>query len=310
MIKHSLTTNKGLSLSQAQSISNLCNQRAIEIANKYNGANNYSKKITIGSEEHVLVKENKLPENIVELLKEKAELHACQSFLMENIKAKDDLLKRAKKEGADVSGVKYPEKPKYQEVEYTPEVDEDFGWAQLTVDEYNEYLEANAYASHIGQFIHNDGVLSNLRKGFPNIPCIDWMEIETGKKTPVKINVHHTSDGLLKIHEELAGMHRDYEKRVNYFKSKVKNLTTEENARIAKLNADSQTNVTAINENLRATYESEHQKAVEAVKKIRADFEKARQEKIKEIAYMRIEVPTRFKKIVDTFMGQLKEDQN
>ena len=45
--KNSLTSNKGLSLSQAQSISNLCNQRAREIESKLNGVNNYSKSVAV-----------------------------------------------------------------------------------------------------------------------------------------------------------------------------------------------------------------------------------------------------------------------
>ena len=48
------------------------------------------------------------------------------------------------------------------------------------------------------------------------------MEIEVGKKTPMKVEVHHTSAQLLAIHEELANSHREYEQKVNYFKSKVK----------------------------------------------------------------------------------------
>ena len=43
MKKHSLST-KGLSLSQAQSISNLCNQRATDISGELNGINNVEKK--------------------------------------------------------------------------------------------------------------------------------------------------------------------------------------------------------------------------------------------------------------------------
>ena len=84
MKNHSLRS-KGLSLSQASSISNLCNQRVTEISNVLTNVNNFSKKVNIGGEEHTIVAAKKLPENVVELLKEKAELHACQGFLMENI---------------------------------------------------------------------------------------------------------------------------------------------------------------------------------------------------------------------------------
>jgi hypothetical protein len=48
------------------------------------------------------------------------------------------------------------------------------------------------------------------------------MNIKDGEKTPVEIKIHHNSEDLLKIHEELAALHRQYEQRVNYFKAKVK----------------------------------------------------------------------------------------
>ena len=95
MKKNSLTPNKGLSLSQAQSISNLCNQRAREITANLAGINNFSKIVDTGKKKLTIVNGKPLPENIIALLTEKAELHACQAFLMENIKLKEFLLERA-----------------------------------------------------------------------------------------------------------------------------------------------------------------------------------------------------------------------
>ena len=148
MRKNSLAKT-GLSLSQAQSISNLCNQRAIEISNKLNNVNNYSKSVEVDGQEHMTVKGRKLPENVVDLLKEKSELHACQGFLMENIKAKDTMLNEIKRSQADTTSVKMPEDWEYVEPKVIPQVGEDWGWEQLSLREYNEYLEAEAYAAHI-----------------------------------------------------------------------------------------------------------------------------------------------------------------
>ncbi len=306
MKKNSLTSNKGLSLSQAQSISNLCNQRALEISNKLSVVNNYSKTVKVDKEDHVIVKARKLPENVVELLKEKAELHACQAFLMENLRAKDDMLKDAKKEQADLSKINFPEDYDTIDPIYIPQVDENWGWEQLTIGEYNEYLEAEAYASHIGQFIHKGSTLDTLRTELPSLPDIEWMNIEEGKKSPVKINVHHTSDELLKVHEALAAIHRGYEQKVNYYKAKVKNLVTEENARIAKENADKQNEAEKVNKERQSQYQLAFSKATEEVKTAKAEFEKTRQAKIKEIAAMRIDVDPRFQKVVDIFLKQLE----
>jgi len=311
MKKNSLTPNKGLSLSQAQSISNLCNQRAREIASQIVGVNNYSKTVEVNGKTHITQVGVKLPENIVELLKEKAKLHACQAFLMENMKAKDAMLKIAKNEQPDYAGITVPKRPVAELMDIKnrllSEVNEDWGWEQLSATELNEYFEAEAFASHIGQFIHKDGILDHLRIELPNIPPVEWMSIKDGEKTPVEIKVHHKSEDLLKIHEELAALHRQYEQRVNYFKAKVKNLVTAENARIAKHNSDLQNEAEAVNNKLNAEFDTAFKAYTEKTKSVNAEFEKSRQEKIKTIASMRIQIDSRFQDTIDMFLKQLPE---
>ncbi len=307
MKKNSLTPNNGLSLSQAQSISNLCHQRALEISNKLASVNNASKSVDVNGKEHVTVKGRELPSNVVDLLKEKSELHACQGFLMENIKAKDGMLLEAKRMQADISVIKFPDDWKSEEPKIISQVGEDWGWEQLSIAEINEYIEAEAYASHIGQFIHDGSILDTLREELPNIPDIEWMTIQDGIKSPVKINVHHTPEQLLKVHEELAAIHRGYEQKVNYFKAKVKNLVTEENARIAKLNADAQTEAEKINKDRYNEYQVAFAKVTEELKTLKSEFEKTRQARIKEVASMRIQIDPRFQKTIDIFLSQLPE---
>lgn len=304
MKKNSLSTS-GLSLSQAQSISNLCNQRALEIENKLTNVNNYSKSVDLNGKSLVTVVAKPLPENVVELLNEKSSLHACQAFLMENIKAKDLMLKEAKSENADLSMVEKPENPKYVQPVMLPEVNEEFGWSQLTENEVCEYQESEAFASHIGQFIHNRSVLDNLRKELPNISPIEWMDIKAGERTPVVVKIHHESDVLLALHESLAALHRDHEQKVNYYKAKVKNLTTLENSRIAKLNADAQHDAEKTNNVLQVAYQTSLNEANEKIRSIKADFEKTRQDKIKEVASLRIKVNPRFQHTVDLFLKTL-----
>jgi hypothetical protein len=306
MSKNSLSS-KGLSLSQATSISNLCNQRALEIGNKLGVVNNYSKTVKVGIEEHETVKARPLPIDVVDLLKEKAELHACQAFLMENLKKKDTMLKQIKVVGADISGVKFPEDYEYVDPKVIAQVGEDWGWDELTVAEYNEFLEAQAYAAHIGEYIHKGSTLDKLRAELPTLPDIEWMTIKDGEKSPVKIVKHHTSEELLKVHEDLAEIHRGYEQRVNYFNAKVKNLVTQENARIAKLNSDAQNEATAINNERQSTYETAYKKATEELKQVRAEFENARQASIKEIAALKINIDPRFQKVIDMFLTKLPE---
>ena len=307
MKKHSLKANDGLSLSQAQSISNLCNQRAQEITKKFNSVNNYSKTVEVNGKNRILQKSEILPENTVELLTEKARLFACQAFLMENIKAKDLLLREAKTAVADTSGLELPKQPVFLNPgkDSLPNVDEEWGWAQLPLKEINEYYEAEAYAAHIGQFIHDGSLLDTLRKDLPKVPAIEWITIKDGEKTPVDIHVHHDADQLMSLHEELAALHRKYEQRVNFFKAKVKNLVTAENARIAEHNNEISNNVAKENALLQSEFDKQYRAYQDELHKLRSDFEKQRQKRISEIASMRIQVDARFQDVVNTFLKQL-----
>jgi len=129
MRKNSLVPNKGLSLSQAQSVSNLCNQSAIEIGAVLIVVNNLSKTVSVDGVDKTTVTGKPLPTNLVELLKKKAGLHACQAFLMENIKAKDVMLKAARTASADLSAVVLPERPVFVDpiVNSLAQVGEDWG---------------------------------------------------------------------------------------------------------------------------------------------------------------------------------------
>lgn len=307
MKKNSLAST-GLSMSQAQSISNLCNQRSKDITAALADVNNASKTIKIGKDEHQLDVPKPLPGNVVDLLKDKARLHATQAFLMENIKAKDIVIRGIKNEYfnyEDENPSPVRETPEIPEV--LVQVDENWGWDQLSTSEYNEFVEAEAYASHIGQFIHKGGTLDRLRTELPKIQVLEFMEIEKDKKTPVKVTVHHKAENLLKTHEELAALHRGYEQRVNYFKSKVKNSVTKENARISKLNADAQAVVNEKNALSLNEYSKKREVWLADYKKAQLDFETERQNKITDAVNLKIQVDARFQSVVDEFLQQLEK---
>jgi hypothetical protein len=306
MRRNSLSS-KGLSMSQAQSISNLCNQRSRDISFKLADINNISKKIKIGHEEFVEVEASPIPDNLSDLLSKKSALHATQSFLMENIKAKNEMLDEIKWREFEFDKDS-PVKPTLKSLKNESEVDEKWGWSKLSVAEYNEYLEAEAFASHVGQFIHKGGKLDQLRTELPSIKKLEWMEIEAGKKTPVKVEIHHTSDELGKIHEELAALHRGYEQRVNYFKAKVKNLVTSENARIAKENAIKQAEVKEANDNLLDAYNKEMESYRSSYREASNLFEENRQKEIAIASALRIDVDSRFQPVIDMFLKEVSKD--
>ena len=301
-MKHSLATT-GLSLSQAQSVSNLCNQRVRDIKDRLAAINNSSKTIMMDGHSYTQQSANPMPDNVIELLQEKARLSATQAFLMENIREKDNMLKAVRNKEFDYSNL--AASPERGELKYTnpiDEVGESWGWDQLTAAEYNEYLEVEAYASHIGQFIHKDGELDSLRKNLPRISELDWITIKDGERTPVMVNKHHTPEFLLALHEELAAMHREYEQRVNYFKAKVKNLTTAENARIARVNADEVATATSYNNTVWAEFETATKQWYAAEKQAKFEFQEQIETAINQIASLRIQVPARFQPVVDMFI--------
>ena len=303
-MKNSLAS-KGLSMSQAQSISNLCNQRSKDITAQLADINNVSKVLKIGEETYTETQANPIPVNVVELLTAKARLSATQAFLMENIKAKDELINKIKYEVYNYD-VDPPVRPKTISETVPSAIDEDFGWDTLSTAEYNEYLEAEAYASHIGQFIHKGGKLDKLRAELPTIKTLEFMEIEVGKKTPMKVSIHHTAEQLLSVHEQLAALHRGFEQRVNYFKSKVKNATTSENARIQKERGLIQAKVNNENAEAANNYKLAYDKWSGEERQAQHEFEEKRQARIQETVNLKIEVAERFQDVVDEFLNQLK----
>jgi hypothetical protein len=294
--------SKGLSMSQAQSISNLCNQNAQEIQRELDSYNNCSKSINISGQTYSLQDGLPIPGDILEKLKNKGDLHACQAFLMEAIKGKEAEIERIKDTRPDFSHLTAPERPIVPDYDIMYDVNESWGWSQLTDAEYSEYLQVEAMASHLGQFIHKNGKLSQLRKELPNTPSIEWFEVEDGKKTPVKVTKHHVSSALLGIHEDIAEAHRKYEQRVNYYKAKVKNLVSDENARIQKVNADKAAEFLKLEKQLMEEYQIAMDAYNGEILRLTMEFNSQRELDIKSAAALRINVDPRFQHVIDMFI--------
>lgn len=305
--KHSLKKT-GLSLSQAQSISNLCNQKSTEINRELNNINNFSREIKMPDGELLSQVESKpLSSNLVESLIAKSKYHALQAFLMENIKEKDNLLKEAfSLKFQEPESIKKPAYPTYAEPNEQYHVDETWGWNQLTEAEYQEYLEAEAYAAHIGQFIHKNGRLDYLRNELTTTDLLQWIDIQDGVKSPVILKPHHTPEQLMELFEELSGIHRKYEQRVNYFKAKVMNLVNDRNATISSENAKLVEAANKENEILRTQYKAEVQDYHAKVTALQHKFEAEKEKTIKEISQLRISIPERFKGMVDEMLSTLE----
>lgn len=298
---------KGLSMSQAQSISNLCNQRAEEIENTLNMCNNSSKTLTIAGKEYPKQIAYRLPANVLESLTKLGQLRACQAFLMQNIKLKGNLI-LSKKNEKFVYTIPEPKAPVLEKPNTEVQVDEEWAWDMLSKNEINEYLEVEAMAAHLGKFIHKGGKLATLRKEFP-IEMLEFIELEEGKKTPIEVVAHHTAEKLLEIHEEIASEHRKYEQRVNFYKAKIKNLVSTENAEIDSKNSIEIQRVNKINRDLNQSFIEEmraHAAAKEAALKT---FESKKLKELKDIVNLRIEIDPRFQPVIDLFLDKVEEKE-
>ena len=132
MRKNSLAS-KGLSLSQAQSISNMCFQRAQEIDRSLNAVNNISKSITFDGNTLSIVEGNPLPHpsRVITMLTEKSQLHAAQAFLIENINAKTAMLNEIRSLDCGFN-LPMPRRDHSLELNELDLVAESWGWEQLT----------------------------------------------------------------------------------------------------------------------------------------------------------------------------------
>lgn len=309
-MKHSLAKN-GLSMTQAQTISNLCNQAANEMLTSLSKMNNAKKTLDFNGKIYVKQEAYKLPITLEDELKHIGSYRACQAFLMEQLKAKDALLTFAKNSQPDVD-IKEPEYPELEKYAETAMVTDQWGWDQLSKAELAEYWEVEANAAVLGQFIHKGGTLDKLRKELPNLEPLEWFVApgHEGKAHPIKVEIHHTEIELWDNYQRLANLHRDMEQRVNYFKAKVKNLVTLKNAEIHKENADKLAELATINDKKMDQYRKDMSVYRDAVKVEVNKFEAEKLKTIKEISALRIEVDKRFQPIIDELLEKYDDEKD
>lgn len=308
-MKHNLTV-KGLSMSQAQTISNLCNQYAGEINRKFTAINNCTKTFKHNGEDFTLEVGVPIPKDIVDLIKAKTQYHSLQAFLMHNINAKQRLLDNKQVESLVIpNDLAAPLPPNYKKYSFLDYVNDDWGWDQLSSEEIIDYLDVEAKASHIGQFIHKGKILDVLREKLPTDGQIAWVVMKDMEKTPVKSTVHHTSEELMKLHQELSELHSSFEQRVNYYKAKVKNLVSIKNMEINELNSKNKIEVDSFN----STAQSAYNEAVEAyqsrIKDLRNAFETERLRALKVISALKIDIPQIYQELVNTLLNKVNKEE-
>lgn len=290
----------GLSMTDAQSISNAVNQACVEIENTINNFNVVSKTIKIEGESFDIQEANPIVD-IFDLLKTKSQLHGVQAWLMEALTAKTELMETIREEKFNRDSFTMPTREVIEEPNCLPFVDEEFGRLQLSSAELAEFLEQEAIASHYGKVIHKRGKLTSLRSQLAKHNALEWEVIEDGKRTPVRCKPHHNSNELLDIHNSLSDIWTRANKRVNYFNSKIKSLTNDENVRITNLNAKLKNDYASLLNTVNANYQIEVSNYNAKVDTAQSKFQSQQLVRLKEAAALKIVVDPRFKDIIDEY---------
>lgn len=280
-------------MSEAQSLSNLCFQKASEIDKRLSKIGLYNEVITHEGDKKIIYKTDPMPSNIKQLILKKASYHALQAFLMDAMKNKDrmlELLRLSEYEHSEKRppSAVVPDKPILELV------DEAEMFNQLDSEKYNDFLEKEAIAAHVGKFIHKNSILDHLRSKAYDIVNVRWIEVKKEEKTLVEIEPHYNPEDYEDIHVMFAKIHRDAESKVNYYKAMIKNMVAEENdKRRSEYAIEMQKFHKEWNERMEKA-NSELKAYTEKLAKAQNKFEQEKLKKINELSQLKIVLDPRF----------------
>ena len=183
----------------------------------------------INGESKILSKGVTTLSNLKQLIEEIGAMNSFCAWVREAIKTKEELLSKAKNlttEGYEaLSGMPYP-----KSVESPTLVTEDDIIDEMTIKERDSYLSLEAFASVYGKYIHPEGAISEARNDYYyrlNNPT------ETrGTGRDLLIYNYEPSVERKEVEEvfnKLQGAHREFEKRLNSIKFKIKEEVTRRN---------------------------------------------------------------------------------
>ena len=280
-------------MSQAQSISNRINQEAMDIERTIAAVNSASKSFVVNGEEYETQTAVPLPLDLVLRL---GKMRAAQAFLMENIKAKEELMTEA--ECVEFIFKAAPIRPSLME----PKLEnlEDYAWAtrQMSSVSVNEFLHAEGMASVIGKSIHNGSTIDRLRREVGNKTPIEYIELTQGVKTPIRVKYHIDEVKLSLTYQELHKQHLKWNGIANKFKASVKNFLSSHNEGVKKRNAEAIREVKVLNEDAQSQYVADFNSWRQSEKEARSRFEGIVEKEVNKISKLKIIVPDIFEELI------------
>jgi hypothetical protein len=236
----------GLTMSEANHVANIAKELAIGIQAQIENTSEVKETVDYSGKEIELTSSKKI-DNLQELCMKEGEIYGLAAWLREGIKAKEiankyladlDVSKFLSNDEAKIFNEKpeqpeYPEKPKYPDYPDVPDypvMPELFSEisiiGEFNIKERAEYYILEAKAAHLGKKIHNDGKITTMRKELHNFKAFRVQNFNWGQGTrdyPVKREQLYTIQEIDDLFFFLQKEHREVEKRLNYYKARIKN---------------------------------------------------------------------------------------
>lgn len=269
---------KGLTSSEANHITNVTKELTKNLRVDLKLSTSFIKE---ANGEELPLDENEKNENWVQDVQKVGRLFSLSAWLKSAIKYKEGLLNTIERERFTAK----TEKPEMETLPAQPDVDFEDYLNQLNTKQRNEFLTAEAIASHIGKFIHNFDAVRAESKAF--VPT-SFMRVGGEKPVTVRSERLYTEQELTDGFFELQKEHREAEKTVNLYKSRhhdwVKETLESYNSEVKTI------------QNRNRIKEVDYLNAIQAE---RLDFENSKKVEKKEISGMKIIIPKDLQPILD-----------
>ena len=223
MYKKYLSDKDGITSTSANHLANLAKEHIKDAEAQLSGLQLYGSTIElINGDSKILSKGVTTLSNLQKLIEDIGTMNSFCAWVREAIKVKEELLAKAKnltnEEYSLLSGKEYPES-----LESPITVTESDIISEVTIKERMNYLSLEAFAAVYGKYIHPDGAISEARNDYYyklNHP----IEVSGQGRDLVIYNYKESvpKEEVETVFNALQGRHREFEKRLNSIKYKIK----------------------------------------------------------------------------------------
>lgn len=280
-----LSEKNGLSMSKAVHLANVSLEMVKDTERELEQFSIVKTSFQKDGESYQLREQNFNLEKIKEMLAVKPKLFKLNAWLREAVKQKQDLL-RQKQDEQFISGLTAPLEPTLE-----THVDEKWGREQLSIKELAEFLSVEAEAAAVGKYIHNQGIVNRWRND-SSLPPTVFQEINE-ETVPVRVQIDvDNKQNINNLFYELQRKHREAESRVNYYKSKIKDLVAQENQRRQQSNT-----------NLQQRYQSRYKDFTNELRVLESEFKNKQLQETQKISALKIVVPNDLQDILNEVLN-------